>query len=71
MDQKNNLPRFMIHEKMTASGADLAAEKTASNRGSGPMQPPKKVGLANSRILGMLVGREEAKVEDGIMGDLA
>ena len=40
----------MMHGKLTSSGAELAAEKSASNRGRGrgisPGHPPKKVGLA-------------------------
>ena len=46
---------------------DLAAEKEASNmgmvRGSGPSHPPKKVGLAKSRLMGRLTGREAANEE--------
>ena len=49
-DQRNNLKRFMMHGKLTASEAELAADKAASNRGgdrrSGPRHPPKKVGLS-------------------------
>ena len=61
----------MMHGKLTASRAELAAEKAASNRGSGPGHPPKKVGLAKSRLLGGLAGREAVSEDDDIMGDLA
>ena len=48
----------MIHEKLTASGAELAAEKASSNMGRGRGGgPPKKVGLAKSRLLGRMAGR--------------
>ena len=70
-DQRDNLTRFMMHGKLTASGAELAAEKAASNRGSGPGHPPKKVGLAKLRLLGKLAGREAAGEDDDIMGDMA
>ena len=50
----------MMPGKLTASGAELVAEKAASNRGrdrgSGPGHPPKKVGLAKSRLVGRLAG---------------
>ena len=63
-----------MHGKMKASGAELAAKKAASNRGrgrgGGPGHPPKKVGLANSRFLRKLAGREVVGEEDGIMGDM-
>ena len=53
--------RFMLHRKLTTSGAELAAEKAESNRGrgrgSGPRHPPKKVGLDKSRLLGRLAGK--------------
>ena len=46
---------------------DLAAKKEASNkgmvRGSGPSHTPKKVGLAKSRLMGRLTGREAADEE--------
>ena len=65
----------MIHGKLTASRADLAAEKAASNRGRGrgsrPATPPKKFGLAKSRLLVRLAGREAANEDNDIMGDLA
>ena len=32
-------------------------------RGSGPSHPPKKVGLAKSRLMGRLTGREAADEE--------
>ena len=42
-DQRNNMTMFMIHGKLTASRAELADEKAASNmgrgRGSGPSHP--------------------------------
>ena len=67
--------RFMMHGNLTAIRADLAAKKAASNRGSGSgsgtATPPKKVGLAKSRILGRLAGREAANEDNDIMGDLA
>ena len=34
-DQRNNPTRFMMHGNLTASGAELAAEKAASKRGRG------------------------------------
>ena len=45
------MTRFMIQEKLTASGAELAAEKVAINMGRGRRSghshpPPKKVGLS-------------------------
>ena len=54
-DHGENMKRFMIHGKLMAGGADLAAKKMGSNRGrgrgSGPGHTPKKVGLAKSRLL--------------------
>ena len=74
-DHRNNLTSFMLHRKLTASGAELADEKAESNRGrgrgSGPGHPPNKVWLAKSRLLGRLEGREVADEDDDIMGDLA
>ena len=53
-----------MHGNMMASGADLAAEKVVSNRGrvrgGCPGHSPKKVGLAKSRVLWRLAGREAA-----------
>ena len=43
VDQRNNLARFTMHGKLTASGADLAAEKAVSNRGSGPAISPRRL----------------------------
>ena len=61
--QRNNLPRFMINDNLTAREADMEAEKATRNRGRGrgcsPGHTPKKVGLAKSRLLGRLVGSEE------------
>ena len=74
VDQRNNLTRFMMHGKLTASEAELAAEKAASNRGRGRgsvLSIPPRVGLAKSRLLGRLAGREAADGDDDIMGDLA
>ena len=55
MDQRDNLKRFMMHRKLTASGADLAAKKAARNRGRGkgigPSNLPKKVGFVSDRPL--------------------
>ena len=63
-----------MHRKMTASRVELAAKKAASNRGrfrgSGPVYSPKKVGLANTRLLGRLAEREAIGEDDGIMGYL-
>ena len=43
---RNNLTRFMMAGKLTASGVDLAAEKAARNRerlrGSGRGHPPPR-----------------------------
>ena len=62
VDQRNNLKRFIMHRNLTASGAELDAEKAAGNkgkgRGGGSRHPPKKVGLAKSRLLVRLSGRE-------------
>ena len=62
LDQRENLTRFMIHGKLTVNGAELAAKKAASNksrgRGCGPGHSPKKVRLADLRLLGRLLGRE-------------
>ena len=33
--QRNNLPRFMTHRKMTSIGAEMATDKATSNRGRG------------------------------------
>ena len=73
--QRNNLKRFMIHGKLTASRVELADDKAVRNRGrcrgSGPEHPPpKKVGLENSRLIGSLEGREAVKKYNGTMGDL-
>ena len=74
LDQRNNLTRFMMHKKLTTIRADLAAKKAASNkgrvRGSGPGQPPKKVGLSKSRLMGRMGRREAADNDDEIMRDL-
>ena len=75
-DHRNNLTGFVVHGKLTVSGAELAAEMAASNRGvggeggSGPSHSPKNVELANSRLLGSLSGREAAKKDDNIMEDM-
>ena len=62
VDHRNNLTRFMMHVKVTISGADLAAEKAASNRrrgrGGDPGHPPMKIGLAKLGLLGRLEGIE-------------
>ena len=46
MDQRNNLERFTIHGKLTASGAELSDEKAVRNmerdRGSRPATPPQE-----------------------------
>ena len=64
----------MVHGKLTASGAELSAEKAESNlgrgRGVGPVYSPKKVGLAKLRFLGRLTGREAADKYDNIKGNL-
>ena len=68
------MTRFMMHSKLAAIGADLVAEKMGidrgEGRGSGPNHSPKKVGLAKSRLLEMLVWREAVVYYDGIMGDM-
>ena len=73
VDQRNNLTRFILHGKLTASRAELVAEKVASIRGrcrgSDPGHPPKKVRLAKLRLLGSLAGREAVGEDDNIMGD--
>ena len=65
VDQRDNLTRFMMHGKLTASGVELMAKKVASNkvrgRGSDPRFPPKKVGLAKSRLLGSLFVKDGSK----------
>ena len=68
----------MIHRKLTASGAELeelSSEKEASNRGrgmgGGPGHPLKKFGLAKSRGMGRLAGREAVDEDCDIMGGLA
>ena len=74
-DQRNNLMRLMMHRKLTMSGTELTVEKAASKNGSGrgssPGQTTKKVGLAKSRLLGGLTGREADDEDDNIMGNLA
>ena len=63
-----------MHRKLTASRAELEDKKAASNRGrgrgSGTGHCPKKVGLAKSRLLGMLSGIEAVGKDNIIMGDL-
>ena len=65
----------MIHRNLTASRAELAADKADRNRGrgrgSGPGHPPKNFGLADSKLLEMLAGREAAEDDDDIMGDMS
>ena len=66
---------FMMHRKLMASGAELAAKKAMGNRergrGDSPSHPPpKKVGLPKSRILVRLAGIEVIGKYDDIMGDL-
>ena len=34
-DQSNNLTRFMVHVNLTVRGVEMAAEKSAINRGGG------------------------------------
>ena len=73
-DKRNSLTSFMMHNNQTSSRVELAA-KTAvsnmgSNRGINPGHPPKKVGLAKSRLLGILAGREAADEDNDIMGYL-
>ena len=74
VDQRDNLMRFMMHEKLMVSGAELVDKKAESSRergrGSGPSHPPKNVGLAKSRLLGRLVRIEAVREDDKIMGDL-
>ena len=74
-DQRKNLTRFIMHGKLKLIGADLVDKKVASNmgrgRGVGPVHTPKKVGLAKSRLLGGLAGRESADEDDNIMRDMA
>ena len=74
-DQRDNQTRFMMDGKLTASRAELVAEKAAiikgRGRGSGPGHPPKKVGLAKSKLLGRLAEGETVGEDDDIMGDLA
>ena len=45
-DQRKNLMRFMMHRKLVVIRAELAAKKTASNRGRGrggrPWPPPPR-----------------------------
>ena len=45
LDQRNNVKRFMVHGKLTASRAELADDKAVRNRGrcrgSGPEPPPQ------------------------------
>ena len=45
-DQRNNLTRFIMHRKLTESGAELAAKKLARKRwrgrGSSPDYPPPR-----------------------------
>ena len=52
----------------------LATNDYVSNRGgvrgSGSGHPPKKVGLAKSRLQGRLAGREADNEDDDIMGNL-
>ena len=63
------MTRFMIHGKLTASGAELAAKNAAKkearnrwrDRVSGPVHPPKKGGLAKLRLIGRLAGIYEAE----------
>ena len=69
------MTRFIMYGKMTSNGAELAAEKAASNRergrGSGPSHPLKKVGLAKSMLLGRMAVREASKDDDNIIGNMA
>ena len=74
-DHRNNQTSLMLHRKLTAGGAELAAEKAPINRGrdrgGGPGHTPKKVGLAKLRLLGRLKGKEAVGVDEDIMGDMA
>ena len=66
-----------MYRNLTASGAELASEKAANNRGrgrymgSGPGHHSKKFELAKSRLLGRLAGREVVDEDKKIMGNLA
>ena len=61
-----------MHGKLTASGAELVVKKAASNRGRvRGTPPPQKIGLAKSRLLGRLTGREAVGEDDDIVRDLA
>ena len=59
-DQRNNLTRFMMYGKLTVSGAELAAEKVANNRGrgrgSGPAIPPRRLGWPSRGFWGVWRG---------------
>ena len=65
----------MMHGKLTASGAELAAKKLASKRwrgrGSSPDHPPKKFGLTRLMLMGRLTGIYAAGKDNNIMGDMA
>ena len=56
VDQRYNLVRFMMHGKMTASGAELAGKKTVINRGrgrgSGLAIPPRRLGWPSRGLWG-------------------
>ena len=63
-----------MHSSLTAIRAELAADKAARNmgrgRGSVPVHHPQNDGLAKSRLMGRLVGREADYKDDGNMGDM-
>ena len=53
------------------AGSREGGEQQGEGQGERALHPPKKVGLAKSRLLGRLAGREVADEDDDIMGDLA
>ena len=64
-----------MNGKLKMGGVEMAPEKVASNRGrrrgGSPSHPPKRVGLAKSRLLARLEGKEGDDEDADIIGDLA
>ena len=61
--QRNNLTRFVMHGKLTAIRADLAAEKAAKNRGEGeggaaPAILPRRLGWPSQGFWGSFWGEK-------------
>ena len=74
LDQSNNLKRFMMHGKLTASRAELADDKAVRNRGrcrgGGPEHPPQEGWVGKVQASGEAGGERGCQKGNGTMGDM-